>query len=47
MVMQEPLKKRPGFKSYKPTYKTGPYVKPKFQKFPENRYFKNVNAERG
>lgn len=50
--MQEPLKKRQGFKSYKPTYKTAPYIKhsqskPKFQKFPENRYFKNVNAERG
>ena len=47
MTMQEPMKKRSVFKSYKPPYKTPTFVKPKFQKFPENRYFKNLNQEKG
>ena len=44
MTMQEPFKKRLGYKSYnKPTYKTTAYVKPKLHKFPDSKYFKNVN----
>ena len=47
MTMQEPFKKRQGYKSYKPTYKPSFVKAPKFQKFHESRYFKNINQERG